>query len=145
MAEVSVREVEHLTARIRRTAGRLFRDAPATLTWLGIIIATSIVQSSLPAPRAARILHHTSTNLKNLLNLKVRVLATSAFWLDSDLLFAQLVLWTIVFIAILAPAERWLGTKRWLVAVLVSHVGATIITAARLWLLIKLGRQPGSV
>lgn len=57
----------------------------------------------------------------------------------------ELLGWALLFLIVLAPAERWLGTRRWIAAVLFAHIGATVITAARLWLLIRLGRQPGSL
>jgi hypothetical protein len=37
---------------------------------------------------------------------------------------------------VLAPAERWLGTGRWLIAFAAGHLGATGLTAAALWLAI---------
>jgi len=131
--------------RLRVSAAALLRGAPGTLSWLAIITLTTVVQVMLPERRATRILHHASTNLKNLLSLKLRVLATSAFWLDGHVVVLELLGWMIVFLVVLAPAERWLGTRRWLVAVLIAHVGATLITAARLWILIRIGRQPGSL
>jgi hypothetical protein len=131
--------------RIRRASGALLRGARATLTWLAVITLTTIVQLLLPERRSTRILRHASTNLKNLLNLKLRVLATSAFWLDGNVVLLELLGWALLFLIVLAPAERWLGTRRWIAAVLLAHLGATVITAARLWLLIRLGRQPGSL
>ena len=41
-----------------------------------------------------------------------------------------------LFPLVLAPAERWLGTLRTIVAFFIGHVGATLITAAVLALLI---------
>lgn len=134
-----------LIGRIRQAPGVLLRGAPATLTWLALITLTTVVQVLLPERRATRILRHASTNLKNLLNLRLRVLATSAFWLDGHLVLLQLLGWALLFLIVLAPAERWLGTRRWVAAVLFAHLGATVITAARLWILIHLGRQPGSL
>ena len=39
----------------------------------------------------------------------------------------------------LAPAERWLGTGRWLIAFAAGHVGATLLTATGVWLAIRSG------
>ncbi len=131
--------------RVRRIPADLLTGAPATLTWLALVAFTTFLQLSLSERRVTHLLRHASTNLANLLNLRLPVLAASAFWLDSDLILPQLAGWALVFVAVLAPAERWLGTRRWLVAVLIAHVGATVFAAGRLWILIRLGRQPGSL
>lgn len=138
-------DVRTLSSRLRQLPGVVLGGAPATLTWLAVITLTTVVQVFLSERRTTRILRHASTNLKNLLGLKLRVLGTSAFWLDGDMVVVQLLGWALLFLLVLAPAERWLGTRRFVGAVLVAHLGATVITAARLWLLIKAGRQPGSL
>ena len=50
-----------------------------------------------------------------------------------------------LFALVLAPVERWLGTWRWLVVFVAGHVGATLATAAGLWLAIRWRLAPTSL
>ncbi len=54
-------------------------------------------------------------------------------------------MWVVLFALVLAPAERWLGTVRWLVVFVTGHVGATLATAAGLWLAIRWRLAPTSL
>ena len=74
--------------------------------------------------------------------LRFRVLVVSAFWLDGTEIIAQWAMWAALFVVVLAPAERWLGTKRWIAVVAVAHIGTTLLIAGRLWLAIERGGQP---
>jgi hypothetical protein len=118
------------------------RESPATFALLSIISLTTGVQLLAGPHVSEHILQHVSSNLANILSLRLRVVVVSAFWLDGAWLIAQWVVWCVLFVAVLRPAERWLGTKRWIVVVGVAHIGATFVTAARLWLAIQAGRQP---
>lgn len=108
----------------RRRVWAYVRSAPGTFIWLAILLVNNIVIHQFsPDFRQRFILHH-STNLHELSHNPVRVLISSALWIDSGHWWPYLILYTIFH----APAERWLGTKRWLIVVIVSHVGATYIS-----------------
>jgi hypothetical protein len=97
------------------------KTAPLTYSWLVVLLLTTILQRSIPAHRLHALLQKESTNLHHLASDPIRVLIESLLWIDGKYWWPYLV----VFTLFLAPAERWLGHLRWLVAGLVSHVGAT--------------------
>ncbi|HEY2331751.1 MAG TPA: rhomboid-like protein [Acidimicrobiales bacterium] len=99
---------------------------PATFVYLFILIVTSIVVSAAGEHLTDALLRTQSTNLANLRHHPVHVLFTSAFWLDSGVTPVLLV---VPFAVVLAPAERWLGTKRWVAVFGLGHVGASVLTA----------------
>lgn len=113
--------------------GAYLRSAPGTFTYLFILVVTTwVLRSSTVNLRHALLTEH-STNLDHLRHDPITVLVTSAFWVTGP----ELALWVVLFPLVLAPAERWLGTLRTIVAFWVGHVGATLITAAGLALLIR--------
>jgi len=73
-----------------------------------------------------------STNLHNLRAHPLNVLITSACFITSTPSY----LWFIaVCVFVLAPLENWIGTGRWLIGLVVGHVGSTLIVALGLALL----------
>jgi hypothetical protein len=66
-----------------------------------------------------------STNLHNMTQDPLQVLVTSVF-AGGGARFPWLT--TAIFLALMVPAERWLGTGRWLLAFAAGHVGATLLT-----------------
>ena len=136
-----VRALKRIVRLVRGFAAK----APGTATLLIAILATTFFQWLIGAEAAQYVVQHVSTNLSNLLAFRLPVLVASAFWLEGDWLALQLGVWLVLFITVLAPAERWLGTRRWVIAFAVSHIGATVITAFRLWRAVKLGHQPPAV
>jgi hypothetical protein len=105
------------------------KTAPLTYTWLVVLLLTTILQRSIPAHRLHALLQKESTNLHHLASDPIRVLIESLLWIDGKYWWPYLV----VFTLFLAPAERWLGHLRWLVAGLVSHVGATYLSEGYLY------------
>jgi hypothetical protein len=100
------------------------RRAPGTYMWLTVLLMNNIIINSFtPDFRYRFVLHH-STNLHELSHNPVRVLISSALWIDGGHWWPYLILYTLFH----APAERILGTGRWLAVVAVSHVGATYIS-----------------
>jgi hypothetical protein len=79
-----------------------------------------------------------STNLHNLRVAPIRVLLSSAFWVGGDSWLGYFVLYN----AFHVPAERWLGTRRWLAIVVIAHVGATYISQGALYWAIRHGFAP---
>jgi hypothetical protein len=115
--------------------GAFVRRSPATFAYLAILTVTTWVLVGASADVVDAMLHDQSTNLSHLGHDPIRVLVRSAFWLSSY----ELLFWAVLYLAVLAPAERWLGTGRWLIAFAAGHVGATLLTATGVWLAIRSG------
>ncbi len=117
------------------------RWAPGTFTYLFILVITTwVLRSSTQGLRHALLSEH-STNLDHLRDDPVTVLISSAFWVTPP----ELALWVVLFPLVLAPVERWLGTLRTIVAFFIGHIGATLVTAAALALLINHHYLPRSL
>jgi hypothetical protein len=109
------------------------RTAPATYVYLFTLCVTTGLLQTASTPTAQRLLLAQSTNLDRLEHQPVHVLVASAFWLQHTW---ELATWAPLFVIVLAPAERWLRTGRWVLTFAIGHVGATLCTAAGLWLAI---------
>jgi len=111
------------------------RCAPATFTYLFILVITTwVLRSSSIDLRHALLTDH-STNLDHLKADPISVMVTSAFWVTAP----ELWLWAVLFPLVLAPAERWLGTLRTIFVFAIGHVGATVVTATVLAFMIRHG------
>lgn len=118
------------------------RDAPATVVHLAILLVTTTIYNGSGALAQEILLRERSTNLHHLSRDPVNVLVSSAFWVgDLDQLLPKFVL----FLAILVPLERWLGTARFLLAFWTGHVGSTLLVAIGLRLLLVDGHVASSV
>ena len=106
------------------------RANPATFVYLFTLFVTTVVIGATGTRLTTALLQSQSTNLTNLRHDPLHVLFTSAFWLPEGY---QLILLVIPFAIVLAPAERWLGTWRWLVVFVTGHVGASLLTAVIIW------------
>ncbi|MFI0262985.1 rhomboid-like protein [Streptomyces sp. NPDC017056] len=109
--------------------------APGTFIWLAILFGTSVIMHQLAPDTLEDVLQRRSTNIHNLLLSPGRVLLTSALWLDGGG-------WPLYFVAFNVfhvPAERWLGTRRWLAVLGVAHIGATYLSEGILALAIHTG------
>jgi len=111
------------------------RASPVTFTYLFIVTITTWVLLGLDPPIVDAVLKAHSSNLAHLRSDPIRVLIRSAFWLDTYWLLAAVA----VIAVVLAPAERWLGTARWIIVFATGHLGATLITAGGLLLAIHAG------
>jgi hypothetical protein len=131
------------SARLKAAAWRVWayvHSAPATFSWLAVLLVTTIVMNQFsPQFRRSFVLHR-STNLHELSHNPVRVLISSALWIDGGHWWPYLILYGVFH----APAERWLGTARWLAVVVVSHVGATYISQSVVYYDIRHGTAPPS-
>ena len=130
--------VEGRWADARPTVVAYLRGSPATFLYLFVLSVTTWVLLGLTSDVVHAILSEHSTNLDQLRQNPVRVLIRSAFWADGYLLLV----WVVLFALVLAPAERWLGTARWLVVFVAGHVGATLVTGLGIWLAIRWGIAP---
>ncbi|MDH6109033.1 hypothetical protein P3T36_006044 [Kitasatospora sp. MAP12-15] len=98
---------------------------PATATLWVLVALHSWMLAGLPNKLGESVLRVHSTNLSGLSHDPVTVLFASAMWTNaSDLLTL-----TITALLVLGPAERWLGTARFVGAFLAGHIGATLLTA----------------
>lgn len=109
---------------IAKRAWRWICSAPGAYLWLTALAITTVVIDHLPPDEAEQWIGHRSTNLHHLGEDPLRVLISSAFWTDGGGWFAYAVLFTLFH----ANTERWLGTLRWLVVVVLAHVGATYLS-----------------
>jgi len=118
------------------------RTAPATFGYLGILVVTSWVLVTASGRLADRLLLEQSTNLHQLGRNPIRVLISSAFWLSGT---GSLALWAALLALVLAPVERRVGSWRMAVVFAIGHVGATLLTAAGLWVALRVDAVERSV
>ncbi|WP_407552243.1 hypothetical protein QOM21_21135 [Streptomyces sp. Pv4-95] len=116
------------------------RRAPGAHAWLVILLATSAIMNQQAPDFTEGFLQHRSTNIHNLLLSPGQVLLTSALWLDGGDWSRYFVLYQVFHV----PAERWLGTKRWLAVLGTAHIGATYLSEGVLALAIDAGLAPRS-
>ncbi|MET9873255.1 rhomboid-like protein [Actinacidiphila glaucinigra] len=86
-------------------------------------------------------MHQNSTNLAELGSRPVRALLGSALWTESPAAFG---LYMLCF-AVHAPAERRLGTRRWLGVAALAHVGASVLSRQAVLFGIHADRLPASL
>jgi rhomboid family protein len=116
--------------------GSLVRSSPATALYLLAVGTTSTVLALTNDRFDDRLLLALSTNLHQLARVPVRVLVASAFWLGD---LSELWPWAVLLVVVLAPVERRLGSRRTVLAFALGHVGATLLVAAGLLVLVRLG------
>ena len=111
------------------------RNSPATFAYLVVLSITTWVLLGSSDRVDRLLLLQNSTSLHQFRIDPMKVLFRSAFWAPGY----EFLAWAVLFAVVLAPAERWLGTRR-LVAVFASgHVLATLGAATALWLAIRYG------
>lgn len=110
-----------------RLARRPVHRAPGTGVYLFTLSVTWWTLQGADPGLVRRVLLSQSTNLHNMLEHPVQVLVGSAFWLDGEGFF-----WLTLaqFLLVMAPAERWLGTARWVLTFAAGHVGASVVTVS---------------
>ena len=108
---------------------RFVGDAPVTFIWLALLFSTTAVQHLLPRWHLLALLRKDSTNLHHLASEPIRVLITSLLWIDGFVWWPYL----LVFCLVLAPAEHWLGSLRFVVAGLIAHIVATYLSEGFLY------------
>lgn len=133
-----------MTMAAVRAVRAYIRRAPGTFVWLAVLFATTVVLNHL-SPEATRfVLGDRSTNLHHLHEDPVRVLITSALWLPGggSSWYWSWLWYVVVFNIFHVPAERWLGTLRWLAVLVSAHVGATYLSEGILYWEIRHGFAP---
>lgn len=98
--------------------------APATFLWLLVLTITTLIVSRFNPAFRDHFLRQRSTNLHELGRNPIRVLVSSAMWIDGGGLWIYYLLYNVFHV----PVERILGTARWLVVVISAHVGATYLS-----------------
>ncbi|MFF2329227.1 MULTISPECIES: rhomboid-like protein [unclassified Streptomyces] len=123
-----------------RSVGSWIRSAPGTYIWLAALFVTTVIVHQMSPDFEEDFLRQRSTNIHELSQNPVRVLITSAFWIDGGPWLPYAALYTVFH----APAERWLGTLRWLAVVITAHVLATLVSEGVLAWAIRHGHVPPS-
>ncbi|SNX62116.1 hypothetical protein SAMN06272735_3869 [Streptomyces sp. TLI_55] len=116
------------------------RGAPGTYIWLAVLFVTTVALHHMSPDFEADFLRQRSTNIRELSSNPVRVLVSSAMWIDGGRWLPYAVLYSVIH----APAERWLGTARWLAVCAAAHVLATLISEGALLWGIRHGMAPES-
>lgn len=116
------------------------RSAPGTYVWLAVLFGTSVALHHMSPEFEEEFLRQRSTNIHELSDNPVRVLVTSAMWIEGGYWLPYAVLYSVFH----APVERWLGTARWLVVCGAAHVLATLISEGALLWGIRHGMAPAS-
>lgn len=119
---------------------RYVRSAPGTYLWLAVLFVTTIALHHMSPEFEEDFLRQRSTNIHELSDNPVRVLITSALWIDGGYWYPYAVLYTVFH----AQAERWLGTRRWLAVAALAHVLATYISEGALLWAVRHGVAPRS-
>ncbi len=125
-----------------RTVRDWVRASPGTHVWLLVLGVTSGVIAFVSPEARSFLLHHNSTNLFELRDHPVRVLVASALWIETP---AAFLFYVVFFELVHAPAERWLGTGRWLLTAALAHIGATLFSQQAVLLGIRYERLPQSM
>ncbi|MBF6135062.1 hypothetical protein IU501_18895 [Nocardia otitidiscaviarum] len=111
-----------------RRAVQAVRDhlaaAPASVCYAFTLFVTYWTLRGANEITDRHIIFSASTNLANMRRDPVQVLVASAFWVDGDFPWEFI----ITFLTVMAAAERWLGTLRWIGVFAIGHVGATLGT-----------------
>lgn len=123
-----------------RAVGAYVRSAPGTYGWLALLFVTTVLMHQMSPEFETGFLQRRSTNIHELSDNPVRVLISSALWIDGGSWLPYAALYSLFH----APAERWLGTLRWLAVVVAAHVLATLASEGALLWAIRHGLAPES-
>ncbi|WP_194814298.1 rhomboid-like protein [Nocardia sp. XZ_19_385] len=113
-----------LLHRIYPALRRHLAHAPASTAYAFTLFVTWWTLRGLGPVEERRLILSASTNLYNMHHNPVQVLVASAFWTEGNfpwLVIAQ-------FLIVMAYAERWLGTGRWILLFATGHIGASLLT-----------------
>ncbi|MDN0194206.1 rhomboid-like protein [Streptomyces sp. S.PNR 29] len=116
------------------------RSAPGTYVWLGMLFITTVAVHTMSPELEREFLRERSTNIQGLSEHPLRVLLASALLVDGGYWLPYLLLYSVFH----APAERWLGTLRWLTVCVLAHVLATLISEGAVLVALWEGRAPSS-
>lgn len=113
--------------RLRRAVAA-YRDllavAPASIAYAFTLFVTWWTLRGASDIVGRRLILSASTNLRNMQRDPIQVLVASAFWTDGGFPWGDI----LILLTLMALAERWLGSLRWILVVAVGHIGATLLT-----------------
>ncbi|WP_067813409.1 rhomboid-like protein [Nocardia inohanensis] len=113
--------------RLRRAVAE-YRDvlavAPASIAYAFTLFVTWWTLRGASDMVGRRLILSASTNLRNMQRDPIQVLVASAFWTDGGFPWGDI----LILLTLLALAERWLGSLRWMLVVAIGHIGATVLT-----------------
>ncbi|WP_285734845.1 rhomboid-like protein [Kitasatospora phosalacinea] len=115
---------EERPVRWVRAVARWVGKSPGTYVWLLLLAITSFVVARMDPAALEYFLQKRSTNLDQLSSHPVHALLASLIWTEQ----ANFLFYFVVFHVFHVPAERWLGTRRWLTVALTAHVLATFVS-----------------
>ncbi|WP_040867822.1 rhomboid-like protein [Nocardia exalbida] len=98
--------------------------APASTAYAFTLFVTWWTLRGVGDSVERRLIFSASTNLYNMRHNPVQVLVASAFWTEGGFPWATIA----GFLVVMAYAERWLGTGRWILLFATGHIGATLLT-----------------
>ncbi len=98
--------------------------APATTAYAFTLFVTWWTLRGVGASVERGLIFSASTNLYNMQHNPVQVLVASAFWTEGSFPWLTIA----EFLVVMAAAERWLGTGRWILLFATGHIGATLLT-----------------
>lgn len=127
-------------SRVAKAVWDYIRRAPGTFVWLVILTITTYIISHINPEFRDRFLRQRSTNLHELSTNPIRVLISSALYIDGGGLWIYYVLYNLFHV----PVERKLGTLRWLTVAVVAHVGATYLSEGAVYWEVRHGYLPRS-
>ncbi|WP_067700184.1 rhomboid-like protein [Nocardia jejuensis] len=111
-----------------RRAIAAYRDllavTPASIAYAFTLFVTWWTLRGASDMVGRRLILSASTNLRNMQRDPIQVLLASAFWTDGGFPWPDI----LILLTLMALAERWLGSLRWIVVVAFGHIGATLIT-----------------
>lgn len=114
-----------MSGRLAKRLRRVAEGRDLALAYAGVVLAVDVVLALLPADVAADLRLRSSTNLVNLRDNPLLVLAASAFVLDSLRGLYVLPLLVLAYGAV----QRWLGRAAAAGVGALGHVGATLFVA----------------
>ncbi|WP_194852936.1 rhomboid-like protein [Nocardia sp. SYP-A9097] len=115
--------------RLRRAASayqRLLAVAPAAIAYAFTLFVTWWTLRGASDIVGRRLILSASTNLRNMQRDPIQVLLASAFWTDGGFPWGDI----LTLLTVMALAERWLGSLRWILVVAAGHIGATLLTVS---------------
>lgn len=119
-----LRESDRITRALIAVRDHL-GSAPACVAYTFTLLVTWWTLRGVSDTLERRLILSASTNLNNMRHEPVQVLVASAFWTDGGFPWAML----LEFLVVMAAAERWLGTIRWILVFAAGHIGASMLIA----------------